>query len=292
MTQEQLCNWVLLAASYIAKTNDLDWLTRNEPLIHACLQSMHNRDEPTPTGMMTRDSSRCGSGQEITTYDSLDASLGQSRRNLYLGVKRWATFLGLAYLLRRSGASGDAADQSASIVARAIAGQLNSEGFIPAVFDENSDGWRSRILSAIEAFVYPIYWQQCPHYDTTFSALTGGGEHARLLSVLKTHTLTLLRDPQRRNLFADGGIRLSSSSDNSWMSKIAIFQYVLGHLFDVDDDPALKELLHKADTAHARWQIDGSGYWACSDQFVNGVAKGSRYYPRIITAALWLGDGV
>ena len=35
---------------------------------------------------------------------------------------------------------------------------------------------------------------------------------------------------------------------------------------------------------------DGSGYWACSDQFVSGVAKGSRYYPRIITAALWLDE--
>ena len=48
------------------------------------------------------------------------------------------------------------------------------------------------------------------------------------------------------------------------------------------------ELMRNADKAHVAWQIHGGGYWACSDQFVSGVAKGSRYYPRLITAGLWL----
>jgi hypothetical protein len=34
--------------------------------------------------------------------------------------------------------------------------------------------------------------------------------------------------------------------------------------------------------------LEGRGYWACSDQFVSGRAMASRYYPRVITAALWL----
>lgn len=288
MTQEQLCNWVLMAASYIAKTDDLRWLGHNWHVVLACIQSMQNRDERAATGMMTRDSSLCRSGQEITTYDSLDASLGQARRNLYLGVKRWAAYLGLSYLARRNGSSTAVTDGAAAVAAKAIAGQLNSQGFIPAVFEEDNSGWRSRILGAIEAFIYPLYWQQCPHYDTTFGVLTSTGEHARLFSALKTHTLTLLRDPQHRNLFPDGGIKLSSSSDNSWMSKIAIFQCVLGHLFDLNNEPALEQIMSRADTAHALWQIEGSGYWACSDQFVSGQSRGSRYYPRIITSALWL----
>jgi hypothetical protein len=44
----------------------------------------------------------------------------------------------------------------------------------------------------------------------------------------------------------------------------------------------------RADAAHVRWQVEGSGYHACSDQFVRGRAEGSRYYPRGVTAALWL----
>jgi hypothetical protein len=73
------------------------------------------------------------------------------------------------------------------------------------------------------------------------------------------------------------------------MSKIAIFQFVARSVLKLEDaDPKIGDILRKADAAHARWQTDGSGFWACSDQFVNGEAKGSRYYPRIITAALWL----
>ena len=47
-----------------------------------------------------------------------------------------------------------------------------------------------------------------------------------LIDLLRRHTLKLLTDPQRRNLFADDGIKLSSTSNNSWMSKSALFQHV------------------------------------------------------------------
>ena len=72
------------------------------------------------------------------------------------------------------------------------------------------------------------------------------------------------------------------------MSKIAIFQHVAREVLGVTSDQKMAKLFADADAAHVKWQTDGSGYWACSDQFVSGVAKGSRYYPRIITAALWL----
>jgi hypothetical protein len=110
-----------------------------------------------------------------------------------------------------------------------------------------------------------------------------------LIDTLRRHSLRLLLDPQRRNLFPDGGIKLSSTSNNSWMSKIAVFQHVARKVLKLHaGDHRIAELFDAADTAHVRWQTDGSGFWACSDQFVNGLAKGSRYYPRIITAALWL----
>jgi hypothetical protein len=288
MTQEQLCNWVLIAASYVAKTRDTAWLSHNRHVVAACLQSMVNRDEPTPTGLMTRDSSRCFTGQEITTYDSLDASLGQARRNLYLGVKRWASFVGLSMLLRTDGDIGgaEAADRGARTAANAIAVGLNDEGFIPAVFEPENSGWKSRILAAIEALIYPLHWAECGMAEFGIEQLKKDQANAALFTALKTHTHALLSDPQRRNLFADGGLKLSSTSDNSWMSKIAIFQQVCTEVLDAD--AKTRQLLRDADAAHVQWQINGSAYWACSDQFVSGVAKGSRYYPRIITTALWL----
>jgi hypothetical protein len=109
-----------------------------------------------------------------------------------------------------------------------------------------------------------------------------------MYDALKEHTRKLLTDPQGRNTFADGGIKLSSTSNNSWMSKIAIFMHVTRKVFGLDKDPAVAEVFKKADAAHVKWQAVGSAYWACSDQIVSGEGKASRYYPRIITSALWM----
>ena len=149
---------------------------------------------------------------------------------------------------------------------------------IPAVFEAANPGHRSRILPACEALLYPHVW-----------GVDVAGEAPALLEGLKRHTLALLADPERRNLFADGGIKLSSTSNNSWMSKIAIFQHVASEVFRLDREPTIKQLFANADGAHVKWQTEGeSAYWACSDQMVAGVAKASRYYPRIITTALWM----
>jgi xylan 1,4-beta-xylosidase len=110
-----------------------------------------------------------------------------------------------------------------------------------------------------------------------------------LYEALSKHTVALLKDPEKRNFFPDGGIRLSSTSDNSWMSKIALFQYVCTKVLKIDADPAIRQSLAGADAAHVKWMTEGeSAYWACSDQFVSGVAKGSKYYPRIVTSVLWM----
>jgi len=46
--------------------------------------------------------------------------------------------------------------------------------------------------------------------------------------------------------------------------------------------------LHRA-KAYTRWQVEGSAFSACCDEIVSGEAKASRYDPRIITSALWMG---
>jgi len=76
MTQEQLCNWILTAGCYVAKTRDMEWLKKNKAVVEACLTSMINRSGDV--GFAQFDSTRCAGGQEITTYDSLDHSLAQT----------------------------------------------------------------------------------------------------------------------------------------------------------------------------------------------------------------------
>ncbi len=291
MTQEQLCNWTLIAGCYTAVTEDMDWLNEYEPMINDCLSSMLNRDHVDPglrIGVMQLDSSRCGTkGSEITTYDSLDHSLAQARNNLYIGTKCWATYLALAMMFEKLGDTNrqDHAIAAASRAARTIAGQMGPEGFIPAVFEKNSPGHNARILPAVEGLVYPLYWRDMGQ-KLCGRALDPSGPFTEMLSALHKHAQTLVEDPQDGNRFADGGIRLSSTSGNSWMSKIAIFQHVCREYLSMENGDARQKA---ADAAHVKWQTEGeSAFWAMSDQIVNGVAQGSKYYPRCVTTALWL----
>lgn len=77
------------------------------------------------------------------------------------------------------------------------------------------------------------------------------------------------------------------SSTNTWFSKIALAQHVVRRLFPEAVGPAARA----ADRGHADWQRrPGCGRYAMCDQIRSdtGGACGSRYYPRGVTAILWL----
>ena len=220
MTYEQLTNWILTAGLYVVKTEDQPFLQRFDALLRDAHESLENRDDPDPlrrTGIMGCDSSRTGKGAEITTYDSLDQSLGQARGNLYLAVKTWAAYLALEEMYRRVGRPelSVRAGTSAERTAGAIVERWNPElGYLPAVFDGNNT---SAILPAIEALVYPKSMG-------LHSALDPKGRFAVFLSTLRRHFEAVFKPGICQ--FEDGGWKLSSTSSNSWMSKIAIAQYV------------------------------------------------------------------
>lgn len=80
------------------------------------------------------------------------------------------------------------------------------------------------------------------------------------------------------------GWKLSSTSDNSWLSKIALCQHVARRVLDFPADPA-------ADKAHVAWLLHPElSYWGWSDQIVAGRITASKYYPRGVTAILWLDE--
>lgn len=272
MSAEELVNWVLTAGLYYSFTQDETWLAQNAKTLASCLRSLQNRDHPTDAlrnGVIGLDADRCLGGAEITTYDSLDASLGQARNNLYLAVKVWAAYLALEKVFTDLGETGlgcEAALQ-AERAATTIASAANEAGLLPAVIGE---GIEARIIPAIEGLVYPFVMGLT---DARFAVLK---------AILGRHFQVAMDSGLCR--FQDGGWRLSSTSRNSWLSKIYLCQYVAECIIGIGQD-------EEADQAHVRWLTDDdNGYYAWSDQMLEGKAVGSRYYPRGVTSILWLSD--
>jgi hypothetical protein len=241
-----------------------------------------NRDNPDPAlrnGLMSLDSSRTCGGAEITTYDSLDASLGQARNNVYMGVKTWACYVALEAIFGKAGepASAQVASEQAERCARTIVEAAGIDGALPAIIGEGNE---ARIISAIEGLVMP-------YYMGLTEALAPDGRFGELIAALSKHFQAVLVPGVC--LFPDGGWKLSSTSDNSWLSKIYLCQFVAREILGIDG-PAVSE---DADAAHVDWLLNAEySYFAWSDQMVAGRAMGSRYYPRGVTAILWLDEGI
>ena len=272
MTHEQLVNWVCCATTYVRLTGDRAWARRRKKILLACLRSLVNRDHPDPAqrdGVMSADSSRCQGGSEITTYDSLDPSLGQARSNLYLAVKTWAAYLGLEALL--DGRAAALAARQSNLCATTIASHAGRDGCIPALLGE---GHQARLIPAVEGFVFTLVWGMEKLWSQD-------GKFAEFHRIMGMHLQTVLNRGGCK--FPDGGWKLSSTNDNSWLSKISLCQHVAEKVFGHKPDG-------RADQAHAAWLLDPeNSYQAWSDQMVRGKARGSKYYPRGVTSWLWLG---
>ena len=276
MTCEQLTNWVLCAVLYAEKTHDRAWLAAHRDTFALCMTSLLYRDHPEAgqrNGVMGLDSSRTLDGKkvgaEITTYDSLDASLGQSRSNTYLAGKCWAAYHALyrAFTALAWEEMAESTQQAALRCAATLAAALQADG-IPALL-EGSEAW---IIPTVEGLVYALYggWQE---------ALAQDGIYAALLHAWEQHMHIVLKEGVCK--FANGAWKLSSTSDNTWLSKVYLCQYVVERAFGLPQD-------HTADAQHMAWLQDNcNAYWCWSDQMVAGVAQGSRYYPRGVTAILW-----
>ncbi len=271
MSVEELMNWVLTAGLYDAHARDMAWSISQRETFLAALRSLANRDNPDAAarnGVVGLDADRCQGGAEITTYDSLDASLGQARNNLYLAVKGWASYLLLEDVLRRldeGDAAAEARDQAGK-AAQTIIAAADADGLLPAVIGE---GVEARIIPAIEALVYPF--------------VLGLAIDPALQETLSKHLSAVLKPGVCK--FEDGGWKLSSTSRNSWLSKIYLCQFVAEKVLGLAPDA-------EADAAHVGWLLDEeNAYFAWSDQMLQGKAVGSRYYPRGVTSILWAASG-
>lgn len=281
MSYEETLNWVITSCLYAENADDGTWLAANKDIIAEALQSLLARDG-NGDGIMDRDSDRCQGGAEITTYDSLDASLGQARNNLYIAVKAWAAFVSIASVFEKRGGENvfgfgtlikDAHIIAAKIAESIVARVVEGEGYIPAVFENGNE---SRIIPAIEGLVYPLFCGAS-------SVLAQDGPYGSLIRALKIHLEAVLVPGVCLDA-KSGGWKLSSTSKNTWLSKIYINQFVAETVFGMKDERISR------DSAHVHWQCNGSADWASTDQVdsSNGKDLGSRLYPRLVSSILWI----
>lgn len=150
---------------------------------------------------------------------------------------------------------------------------MTKDGYIPAVFEGGND---SKIIPAIEGLIFP-------YMVGLKEALDPEGRFGTYIRTLKTHLHTILKPGIC--LFEDGGWKLSSTSNNSWLSKIYLSQFIARTILGLPWD----EQGQNADAAHVAWLTHPElSYWCWSDQIIAGKISASRYYPRGVTAILWL----
>lgn len=278
MSHEQLVNWVCCALVYIKQTGDRAWSDSHRETLKSCFASMVNRDHPDPeqrTGVMGLDSTRTRGGAEITTYDSLDVSLGQARNNIYLAGKCWAAYVGLKEYFETNREEELAAQSAlqARRCAQTICSHMTADGYIPAVMDEDND---SKIIPAMEGLIYPYALD-------LKDAFKEEGLYGDYIKALKKHFETVMK--KGVCIFADGGWKLSSTSNNSWLSKIYLSEFIAGKILGFDR----KTYMEEADQAHVKWLTHPEhSYWCWSDQIVSGIISASKYYPRGVTSILWM----
>jgi len=274
MTHEQLVNWTLCAGVYWSGSGGSAWLSARRRMIEDCLVSMVNRDglnSDSRDGVMDLDSCATGRGAEITTYDNVDTALGRARRNSYLAVKCWAAYLALDRMLGAAGSeksAATAADQAARCAATVLK-YARPDGTIPALLE---GGNAATTLSLVDGLVFPYVMGMFD--DSNFINKYGG-----FVNALKRHFETALNNGCK---FNDGAWKMSLTSDNSWPSKTFLCQFISEKIFGHPADA-------KADRAHVSWLLDpDNALYAFSDQMLAGKVCGSRYYPRGVTAVLWV----
>lgn len=275
MSYEETLNWSLCGCLYATATKDWQWARKHAQVFVKILTSIQARDRDGD-GIMDQDSSRCNGGAEITTYDSLDISLGQARNNLYLAVKAWGAMHALSSLfeeIEHPQEAGEATALANNIAQTVSSYFLEDERYIPAVFES---GNRSKIIPAVEGLIYPYLCSSADILDLD-------GPNKKFLGLLIKHLETVLQ-PGACIDENSGGWKLSSTSNNTWLSKIFLNQFVAAQILGIDQD------LVRKDREHAKWVFGNASIYGMVDQVdsADGRDLGSRNYPRLVTAVLWL----
>jgi hypothetical protein len=286
MTQEELQNWILSAGLYWKKTGDTAWLKGKRTELEQCLASMLIRDDIEPAkrdGITTYTTTatappKAAKGGEITTYDSLDLSLRVPQNSGYIATKSFGSYIALEAMFSLLGDTGRAetSRKQAGLVATTVSSHFDhTTNSFPARFNGE---WDARVIPAVEGLVYPY----CMGMK---NAVSPDGPYGEFIKLMRTHMDSILRpgicmDP------VTGAWKMSSSTTNTWESKIYLAQFITEKVLGLSDSRTHGEV----DGVHYAIQVLGNPVTAWTDQIQSNIGftrGGSRHYPRGVTAYLW-----
>jgi len=279
MTAEQLLNGIFCAAAYAVATGDKSWAEQRKFAAIEMLRSLQNRDHHDPArrdGLLKGETDRVGSGAEITTYDALDHALKNARGNLYIAVKTWCAALMLGELLELAGEKNfaDEARAMGQKAAESILAKFDpAQGkFPPNLFT----GGEALVIAALEPLAVPLSCgmeQQLRQFP-------------RLLTTLQAHARSGLKPGVCLDA-ATGGLRLSSTSANTWVSKCALTVFVVEWM----EGKSIADIAPSVMGELAAWMQASAAEGTVADQIQSDTrqAIGGFYYPRCVTLSLLLG---
>ena len=157
MTVEQLCNWTLTAACYMAKTRDTAWLRKNKKVVQDCL------DQHDPSRRRCRfrairqheDRGRSGNHhlQLARPFAGADA-----QQRLHGGQELGELSRPGVDVPRSRRQEEPRAVPAACEKVAGVVSEQAVDGIFPAIFEKENPGYNSRILPAMEGCVYPLYF--------------------------------------------------------------------------------------------------------------------------------------
>ena len=276
MTTEELLNGIYCAAAFALKGENPEWRHRRLPVAREMITSMENREHFDPArrdGILRAQSDRVGTGKEITTYDALDDTLQNSRGNVYIVVKTWCAALMLESWFKTEGAE-DEAKRCAALAVRTANSLSKSYSLERQSFPANLlEGSKALVIAALDPLAVPLF--------------CGMGEqlnrYPELLAELQSHAKTCLK-PGNCSDATTGGLKLTSTSVNTWPSKVALTLAVAGWL----EHQTPKDVSPNAFNQLVKWMQQSANRLTVSDQInvSNGVPIGGSYYPRLVTVEM------
>lgn len=275
MTTEELLNGIYCLAGYALYTGDRDWLMKRRDLLPKLMESLENRDgfnDEMRNGVLKASTTRGGlCALESTTYDALDHSLLEAAGNLYVYIKTWCS---LILLKKCCGMTGDAdtAARAGKMLekCRASVSLFRSDKY-PWL---RANAYRD-LPGAVSAAAEPL---AVPHMLGVLNADTD----PMLTEILTAHSIECLKTGVCRDE-ATGGLRLSSTSRNTWTSKVILTIYAMENVLHLTlPEGMVQEVVN--------WGHVSAREATIADQIHCDVRRaiGGVYYPRIVTSCLWL----
>jgi len=275
MTTEELLNGIYCLAGYAIHSGDTDWLLKRRNLLPQLMESLENRDgfsDDMRNGVLKASTTRGGKcALESTTYDALDHSLLEAAGNLYVYIKTWCS---LILLIRCCEMIGDADTKARAEKmlekCRESVREFQSDKY-PWL---RANAYRD-LPGAVSAAAEPL---AVPHMLGVLNADTD----PLLTQILTAHSLECLKTGVCRDELT-GGLRLSSTSRNTWTSKVILTIYAMENVLSITlPEGMVQEVVN--------WGHVSARESTIADQIHCDVRKaiGGVYYPRIVTSCLWL----